>query len=69
MKVHVLLYFGNSSEWKGRSPLIITKGKKDNIKCVLKTKKRIEENDYIEKRMERNQRGNFVRPSLKEIVN
>ena len=30
---------------------------------------RIEVNYYIENRMERNQRGNFVKPSLKEIVN
>ena len=30
---------------------------------------RIEVNDYIENRIERNRRGNFVKPNLKEIVN
>jgi len=30
---------------------------------------RIELNDYIENRMERNYHGNFMKPSLKDIVN
>ena len=39
------------------------------INKTLKYHLRIEVNDYIENRMERNKRGNFVKPSLKEIVN
>ena len=39
------------------------------IKKTFKDHLRTEVNDYIENRMERNQSGNFVKPSLKEIVN
>ena len=41
--------------------LVINKPFKDYL--------RIEVNDYIEHRMERNQRGNFIKPNLTEIVN
>uniref|UniRef100_A0A803JQY6 HTH CENPB-type domain-containing protein n=1 Tax=Xenopus tropicalis TaxID=8364 RepID=A0A803JQY6_XENTR len=40
--------------------IAINKPFKDNL--------RMEINDYIENRMERNQRGNFVKPKLQEIV-
>nr|KAF6309698.1 hypothetical protein mPipKuh1_009148 [Pipistrellus kuhlii] len=40
--------------------IAINKPFKDNL--------RMEINDYIENRMERNQRGNFVKPKLQEVV-
>ena len=38
------------------------------IKKPFKDNLHMEINDYIENRMERNQRGNFVKPKLQEVV-
>ena len=40
--------------------LVINKPFKDNLRSEI--------NDYIEKRMVRNERGNFVKPNLREVV-